>query len=89
VLLSLSFSALGGITRANQAYRSVTFSTLWLVSIALVGRWSWNAMGLAGFDLHLFQDRTDLYIEWADIMPATIHDKGSAPGRDGRFTRET
>lgn len=31
---------------------------------------------LQGDDLYLFPDGTYIYVEWADILPATIYDKG-------------
>jgi hypothetical protein len=32
--------------------------------------------GLSGSDLYLFPDKTYVYIEWADILPPTIYEKG-------------
>ncbi len=37
----------------------------------------------SGEDLYLFPDRSYLYLEWADIMPATICDKGTWSFKDG------
>lgn len=33
--------------------------------------------GLSGEDLYLFPDRSYMYLQWADIMPPTIYDKGT------------
>jgi len=33
--------------------------------------------GLSGEDLYLFPDHAYLYLQWADIMPQTIFDKGT------------
>lgn len=32
---------------------------------------------MAGNHLHLFSDHTYIYLEWADILPPTIYDKGA------------
>ena len=41
---------------------------------------------LSGDDLYLFPDKTYIYIEWTDISPETIDDKG-AWSFDGQFVR--
>jgi hypothetical protein len=38
---------------------------------------------LSGCDLYLFPDRDYMYVEWADIMPPTIFDKGKWSVRNG------
>src|ERR1051325_3677325 len=41
---------------------------------------------LSGDDLYLFPDKTYIYIEWSDILPETIYDKGIWTF-DGQFIR--
>jgi hypothetical protein len=41
----------------------------------LVGAWT-RGGGLAGSDLYIFDDRSYIYTDWADIMPRTIVHKG-------------
>src|ERR1700741_1698732 len=41
---------------------------------------------LSGDDLYLFPDKTYIYLEWTDILPETVYDKG-AWSFDGRFVR--
>jgi hypothetical protein len=41
---------------------------------------------LAGDELHLFPDRTYIYVEWADIMPWTIFDRGTWSVAGARLT---
>jgi hypothetical protein len=42
---------------------------------AIVGMWS-QGDGLSGSKLYLFEERSYIYTEWADIEPETIYDKG-------------
>jgi hypothetical protein len=46
-----------------------------LAEPSLVGHWT-AGPGLAGSELYLFADHTYIFIEWADVMPETISDKG-------------
>jgi hypothetical protein len=53
--------------------------------VVVPGRYVNNGF-LAGDELHLFPDRTYIYVEWADIMPRTIFDKGTWSVAGARLT---
>jgi hypothetical protein len=60
--------------------KSVAVTAVDPIERDLVGFWNQCGpncgMGLAGQDLLLFDDHTYIYVEWADVLPATIFDKG-------------
>jgi hypothetical protein len=55
----------------------------------LGGHYAWDVMGLVGAELFLFPDGTFFFLEWADIFPTTICDKGNWEFQNGLVVLRT
>src|SRR5690348_14970383 len=53
--------------------------------VVVPGRYGHDGV-LAGDGLHLFPDRTYIYVEWGDLLPPTIFDKGTWSVAGARLT---
>ncbi len=61
----------------NIALSVSTFAGDFTSSPELVRRLGGPGAELSGNHLYLFVDQSYIYVEWADIMPLTIYDKGT------------